>query len=371
MMRNRFVLPLGLVALWLTAGAAAQQPPQPPQPAQPAQLPQDALSALRAKTDLTDDERNQIRGFVADRVGELVGPDAALAREAGSVLRAGYAGSAPFKQAYAAACVGVFGSAFPKADVAPAARLLTILSTLNVVEARSVFFEALQDERVGIRAAAALGLRALRPKLAQAGGEVFMSTLATLRDAAKKERARDTLRAIYAALNFAEIPSPPDLKPVAAALLDVLEERAKPYAARQDVPAVGADDAGLAVAEKMVRALSDDERRRLTVATATLVRRAIEEYTASDKKTVLAQVRDTDSSELVEYRNAMERLVLFGERLLVALQSPAKPPSVLEPMKKGDKAGMKLQWKAWGDLLKPTVGQDFPLVETPEPGGGG
>ena len=86
MMRNRFVLPLGLVALWLAAGAAAQQP----------QLPQDALSTLRAKTDLTDDDRNQMRGFVADRVSEVVGPDAALAREAGSVLRAGHAGSVPF-----------------------------------------------------------------------------------------------------------------------------------------------------------------------------------------------------------------------------------------------------------------------------------
>ena len=330
------------------------------------QQPQDALSAVRSHTDLTDEDRNQIRAFIAERIAELVGSDAALARDAGQTLRAGYTGTDAFKQAYAAAYIAACRSAYSKADVAAAARLLAILNTLGVVEAQPVFVEALQDERVGIRAAGALGLKTLRAKLAQAGGDTFVSTLNALRDAAKKETARDALRAMYAALNYGELPAGPDLKPVTAALLDILEHRARLYAEPSPVPAFGADDVGLVAAEKLARAMSDDERRRLTAVAATMVRRAIEDYVAADDKVRIAEVRDTDRADLVEMRNGLERLVLFGERLLTTLLTPRKPPAVLEAMRKIDRAGMKVQWREWVELLKVAVNQDFTLAESPE-----
>ncbi len=159
--------------------------------------------------------------------------------------------------------------------------------------------------------AAVLGLRNLRTKLVQAGGDVWTKVLTALKDAGKQEKSRDTLRAVYAAMNFAELPSPPDPKPVAAALLELLDERAKQYAAGREVSAVGADDVGLTLAETLAKSMDPDQRKRLTVAAATMLKHALEQY--SGKK--LAKVPDTAGTKpLIEERNSLERLILIGEK---------------------------------------------------------
>ncbi len=353
LMKMHRLVPIALTTL-LAASAAVH-----------AQNTTDALTAARAKTDLTDEDRGLIRTFVTDRVTELLSKDATNSRAAGAALRSAYTGSEPFKQAYIAACNDVFGSAVKKADVEPAARLVTLLAGFGALETQPVLLEALQDERVGVRAAGAIGLRSLRAKIAPAAGN-YSNVVSALREAGKKERSRDTLRAIYGALAYAELPSPPDLKPAQTALLDLLESRAKLYAARGDVPGVGADDAGLMLAEKHIKSLSDDEKKRLTTATAAMVRFAIEEYRSPVKK--LYEVTDKASNRpQVEYRDAVERLVLVGERLLGTLLGPKPAPAVMDAMRKRDRAGMKLEWEKWGALLRTAVNDEFTLQETPEP----
>lgn len=329
-----------------------------------AQTATDALAALRTKTELTDEDRAQIRTFVTERVGELLGSDATASRAAGAALRSGYTGNELFKQAYLAACSDIFGSAAKKAELEPATRLLTVLGTFNALEAHPVLLEALQDERVGVRAAAAIGLRSLRPKIA-AAAPAYGTVVNALREAGKKERSRDTLRSIYGALAYADLPTPPDLKPAQTALLELLEGRARLYAARGDVPALGADDAGLALAEKQLKNLSDDEKKRLTTSTAAMVRYAVEEYRSPAKKLYEVTDKATNRTQ-VENRDAVERLVLVGERLLGALLGPKQAPAVMDAMRKRDRAGMKLEWEKWGTLLQAAVNDGFPLRENPD-----
>ncbi len=357
-MRSRFLL----VSLLLASVSLAhgQMPPTP--------QPEDPLTAVRNRTDLDDDARGQIRRFVEARVADARGSDAAAARKAPTALRDGYAGSDAFKRAYAAACLEVIGNAakqpdFKQADVVPATRLIMVLSALNLVEAQNVLLDALQDPRVAVREAAALGLRNLRIKLVQAGGDNWTKVVTALKDAGKKEKARDPLKAMYGALNYAELPTPPDTRPVATALLELLEERAKQYVAGKEVPALGADDVGLQLAESLLKSLEPDQKRRLTIVTATMMKYALEEYGA--KK--LSKVADTPAAKpLAEYRNALERLLLVGERLLVPLLTPEKAPAVMDALRKGDRTAAKNQWNLWVALLQKAVGQDFSLVEVPE-----
>jgi len=120
------------------------------------------------------------------------------------------------------------------------------------------------------------------------------------------------------------------------------------------------------LAEKHIKSLSDDEKKRLTTATAAMVRFAIEEYRSPVKK--LYEVTDKASNRpQVEYRDAVERLVLVGERLLGTLLGPKPAPAVMDAMRKRDRAGMKLEWEKWGALLRTAVNDEFTLQETPEP----
>lgn len=332
-----------------------------------AQAPQDALNAVRTRTEITEEDRTLIRQFITERVGPAVGADPAAAREAQRALRTAYVGSDAFKQAYAVACVEVLGAAYKKADVAAAAGLLTTLHTLNAVQTQAAFVEALQDDRVGVRAAAAVGLRGLRGALTKADPQVFAGVMAALKTAGAKEKSRDTLRTVYAALDYTDVAGAPDPRAGAEAIVSLLEERGKLYAAGREIAAFGADDVALGIVERLVRSLTDDQRRRLIPVTATMMRFGIEEYTSPVRK--LYDVRDGSGNRTtVEHRNAVERLVLVGEAVLRGLLSPKEPvPNVLESMKKLDTTQMKVQWAKWNDLLKTAVGQDFGLRDEEEP----
>lgn len=324
----------------------------------------DTLAALQARSEISADDRQAIQTYVNRLVADLIGQDAAQARTAARLLRDAHQGSDAFQHAYAGACNEVFGTGFKKAELLPAVRMLTILGTFQELETHAVFIEALKDDRVGVRAAAAVGLRSLRPQIAAAAGDVYANVLQALTAAGRQEKSRDTLRAVYAALDYAALPSPPDLKPVVRAVLDLLEARARSYAARQPLVAAGADDAGLSLCAGLLKTMDDAERRRLTIITATMMRFALEEYTSPDKN--LMEVRAVTSPEMAAYRDGMERLVVVGEGLLKSLLSPPNTPDVLGSMRKLNKAALKLQWKEWVTLLQRATDQDFTLAEQPE-----
>lgn len=324
----------------------------------------DPLAPLRARTEISDEDRAQIRTFISQQITEIIGTDQALARVATEALSGGYDGSDAYKRAYAAACTDLIGSAFKKAELVPASLLLSVLGGFQVADSRTVFIDALRDDRVGVRAAAAFALRRLQPPVAQAGGDAYAQVINALKTAGLREKSRDTLRGIYSALDFTKVPGRPDAKVAVTALLELLDARVKPYAAREEITAVGADDRGLTVARDLLPAMSGDERRRLTVITATMMRFALEEYMSPQKK--LMELPEDASGEMLLYRNSMERLVLVGEELLTALLSPAQRPQVVEQMRRQDKPAMRLQWEQWNALLKAASDQDFTLLEQPE-----
>lgn len=321
----------------------------------------DPLAALKQKADFTDEDRSALRDMITKWMADIVGSDPAAARQAARAMRQAASGGDAYRQVFASLALPAIGSAVPKCELAPATQLVAIVDVLNVPDARTLFIAALGDERVGVRAAAAVGLRHLRPRLAQGGPDAYQASLAALRDAAVKEKSREALRAMYQAMSYAGVtPAPADQKPSIAALLDALEGRARLHKAGEDVPALGAEETAFQIVEAL-GGLTDDDKRRIAAATASVVRYALDMY-LSPKHDLMA-VKDSDAPERVELRNSIERLVLLGERVLVRVVAPAKPPAVGESLRKLDRPNTRLQWKAWVDLLKPLTNQDFSLAE--------
>jgi|GEM_PF-958791 len=332
-----------------------------------AQTPEGPLAEIRGKTELTEEDRTAVRQFVTERVDRVVSASGEQAWQAADQLRAAAQGSDAFRRFYVSTCLEAIAPVVRKAELGPAAQLLTIVNTFETSDALPILLDALRDDRVGVRAAAAVGLRGLRPKLAQAGRDTWQRAVDALKEAGKQERSRDTLKAIYQALNYAELPSSPDPKANSAALLELLETRAAAYAGNNEVAALGADDTALRVAQALLRSLDENERRRLTVVVATMMRHAIERYTAGGQGRKLADVRDDAPAALLAVRNGLERLIMVGEELLTALLQAPKPPNVSDSMRKVDTTGMKNQWREWGRLLQTAVGQEFALREQPQP----
>jgi hypothetical protein len=322
----------------------------------------DPLAALKQKSDFTDDDRALLREFVAQRVADIVGSDPAAARQGAKALRQAAGGGEAYRKELAAVALPAIGAAVAKSELTPATQLIAIADTLNVIEARTVFVAALGDERVGVRAAAAVGLRHLRPRLGQGGPDAYQASLTALRDAAIKEKSREALRAMYQAMSYAGVtPAPADARPSITALVDALEGRAKLYKPGDEVPALGAEEAAFQIIEA-ASGLTDEDKRRVAAATATVVRFALDMYLSA--KHDLMAVKDSDAAERVELRNNIERLVLLGERVLARVVSTQKAPTVLESLRKLDRPNTRLQWKAWVDLLKPLTNQDFTLAES-------
>jgi hypothetical protein len=352
--------PVLLIGTCLSAVAAGQ--------AQTTAGPQDPLTPIRSNDPLTAEDRTNIQTFVEQRVRDIASGEALIRRPALQGLRAGYAGPDGFKEAYARASVNAARNAVRRADLVPATQILAVLGSFRTLQARELFIEMLGDERVGVRAAAALGLRVLRQPIANAGGDTYSNTLQALRSAGEAEKSRDTLRAIYAAMDYPALETPPPLAPAATQLLQLLEARAGQYRAGSDVPAVGADDAGLLLANRLLDNYDADAQNRLARAAARMVKYAIEQYRSPSKK--LTELRDDeDSRQLLAYRNAMERLVLAGEIVLKSILKPEVAPQVMDKMGDLDTTGMKLQWQTWNALLKQRVNQDFALEEEAAPAG--
>ncbi len=340
-----------LAAVALCAPAWAQTPP-------PAAAPPEPLAAVRAKETLADDDRAAIRAFLAEKTAAVAGKDAAAAQEAMHQLRTASVGTKGYREAFVSLSADAVRGAYKSAAPLAAARLLTHVVSLESADTLPLLLEALQDERVAVRSTAAIGLRSIRERLAQAGAEFHGRALAALRDAAKKETSREALRLIYQAMNFAALPAPPDAKANTAALLDVLDERAKAYAAG-DPKAVGGDDAGLALGGALLKSMSDDDKKRFGIATATLARFAVAQYTAEATK-----IWEARSGPTAELRDALERLILEGDRQLAALLVPSgKAPSVSDRMHRADRKGMRSEWKAWAELVQRAWAADVALPD--------
>jgi hypothetical protein len=323
------------------------------------------LGALRGRSELSDADRAEIRSFISGRVQDIVAGDPLQARQSTIELRDAAAGegvSSAFRQAYAVACVEVIGSAFKKADLTPAVRLVTVLNTLRTPAAVPVQLEALRDDRVAVRAAGAIGLRLLRTALAQAGEEALGGAINGLKAAALKEKSRDTLRALYGALDMSDVPNVPNPRAAATALLDVLEARAALYTG-DDVAALGADDYGLRVIGKALERLNDQQREQLAGATARMVRYAVERYSGATK---LAAVADDAARQQVERRNAVERLIVVGEALLTRLLPGDDARPVTQNMENLETASMRVEWnQRWAPRLQTALGSDFAIADVP------
>jgi hypothetical protein len=357
----RLALAVTMFLLVAAQPAAAQQPPGQ----------QDPVKQLQAKSVLTDEDQAALRGWVTQRVQVIAAAEAGnsgLSATAVSELRAAYTGAEGFKQAFGAACVRAIGSAYKTAGRDSGARLIAILNTFDQVSAYQVLIEALSDKRVPVRSAAAIGLANLRQKLAGAGGSVLSESLAALREAGKRETSSLALQHIYRALDYTTLSSPPDPKANAVALLALLEARGRQYGTGS-VKAEGADRAGLDLAGKLAGQLSDEERRRLVVATAAMLRYGVSRYTSE-----LYEVDDKTSSPLqAARRNQIELFITSAERLLVSLVNPpADRPVVTKEMEEravDEKATyMKIQMNRWGDLLQQTYQIDVHMDVTEEPG---
>lgn len=356
----RLVLAVTILALVAVRPAVAQQAPGQ----------QDPIRQMQAKSVLTDEDQAALRAWVAQRVQVIAagetGNSGISAAAVGELQRA-YTGAEGFKQAFAAACVSAIGSAYKTAGRDSGARLIAILNTFDQVSAYQVLVEALGDKRVPVRSAAAIGLANLRPRLAGAGGSVLSDSIAGLREAGKRETSSLALQHIYRALDYTTLASPPDPKASAVALLALLEARGRQYGTGE-VKAEGADRIGLELIGKLVGQLSDEERRRLVVATAAMLHYGVSRYAGE-----LYEVDDTTSSPLqVARRNQIELFIATAEQLLVSLVNPPTDrPVVTKEMEErpvdAKATYMKIQMNRWGDLLQQTYQIDVHMDVTEEP----
>ncbi|HUU94680.1 MAG TPA: hypothetical protein VM487_02995 [Phycisphaerae bacterium] len=330
--------------------------------------PQPTLTSLQGKNTLSDEERNTLAQWMNERIAAIGAEEPAPAAEALTLLRTEFKGTDAFKEAYAAALIESVRPAYKNAKLIAAARLITALNTLNDPDARGVLLEALQDQRVGVRMAAVVGLRNLRVKLALAGTPVFTETLNGLRDAGKRETSSVTLKTIYQAMDYpAVVPSLPDAKANVATVLDLLEARAQQYAARE-VPAEGAEVVGLKLGGTLRSAMDDAQRKRLTVIAAKMLRYGVTRYTSGDRP--LFKVQKDAGRQIKELRNQIELLIDQAEKLLLELVAPkdVPTPSIAEEMKKAaDPILMKIAMNKWADILKKAVNLDFYMDEAEGP----
>lgn len=367
-MRTKVVVACAVLATWVDAAGAAQDPPPTP----PGDK-QNPIAAILAKTSLTDEDRIVLRTFITEHVNDIVNgvPDASqkvaelrLPSDPGRATPAA-------REAYASICIETIAGAYKAARLERAAQLVALLGSLGETPAYRVFIEAIGDARPAVRTAGAAGLRGLRAKLAQAGGAFYTESIEALRAAGKKETSTVGLRTIYQALNYPEVlPSVPDAKLLTSAVLDILETRSEQYASGS-VKGAGADHLGLALAASLKASLTDADRERLILIAGRMMLYGVQRYV-----TELVDVLDKSGNmALIEARNQTEYLIDECERMLLDILKPANPPNLTRAMReaekeKGDrKFGMRRAMNAWGEILRAKTGQKFELDESSDSGG--
>jgi len=347
-------------------------------PAWAQEQPADTLiPTLKTKASVSEEERRQLNAWIAQRVATVAAaqPEHDTMRDAQKALRemreAVASANRGFIEVYVAAYADALREKHSSATLSGAGMMMSLLASFNEATTAPILRDALRDERTAVRAAAAIGLRRLRQKIATVGGDAFSQTIGALRDAGKRETAGTVLQTIYQALDYAQVaPNPPDPRAIAAALLDVLETRAALMDGNA-AAAEGADLAGVEAMDRMRRGLTDDEKRRYTLILGKLLRHCVVRYHGE-----LYRVKDAASnSTQVSLRNATELMVQQIEKQLgELLPSDTKPrPSIFEAMskmnKEGDRGFLKVRMNDWADLLEKATGQRFHI--TVEESGGG
>jgi hypothetical protein len=342
----RTVYRLALAGVVLALGAAC------PLVAQEAAEPEGVIEQLQGRGVLADEDTAALRAWVEEQVQAATGSDPVLGAAAVKALRESYKGTPAFQQAYVTACTQVIGTAYTRAKRDAAARLIAVLGTLDALPTSSVLLEALGDQRVPVRAAAAIGLRILQDKLAGAGGNAFTESLAALRDAGKREESPVVLQLIYRAMDYTG--SSPDPKANANALLELLEVRGSQYGGRE-VKAEAADSVGLKLALRLSGQFDEDGRRRLAVATARMLHYAVQRYAGE-----LYKIDDKESSPVqIALRNRIELFIQLSEELLSKLTEPPAgedfvPVTVeMQDRVQEEKATyMKIAMNGWATILR-------------------
>lgn len=344
--------PILLGAICGAASAFAQQPAPAANPLEP----------LRSKAALADEDRNALRNWVTQRVTALAGDDGSAAA---AEMRTEFAGTPAFKEAFASISIELVRGKLKAATPPAAARMLAVIAAMGDAPAdaaATLYIEALQDERPAVRAAAAAGLRNLRPRLVLAGAGAVTSAVHALRDAGKKETSASTLRLIYQALNYPDAaPNPPELKAIATAVLDLLEARAAQHDSG-DAKAPGADVVGLRVAAKLRPQMSEDEQKRYTGVLARVLRAGVLRYTTGEPR--LVDVQDASASPLVtDERDRTEILIEEAEKQLTEIVGAKNAANVADRMRKRRAGEMRVELNKWAAKLKDTIGRDLTLSD--------
>ena len=277
-------------------------------------------------------------------------------------IRQALAGTDAFKSALAETMIAAVEANYKNAEAGSAAQLIAIVNTMQQPAASRLLTGALRDERVPVRTAAAIGLRGLREQLVRAGGSAVTDAVTALGEAAKRETSPVALDLIYRALDYTGPGrQAPDPKLLVGALLPILETRSQAYAAGNE-QAIGADTPGLQLANRLARRLDDTEKRRIVIATARMLKHAVERYTSE-----LAEIDDKTSSRMqIELRNRVELLIIAAEELLAKIEEPTQAPTLTKAMQETEDVGtkktnMKVQMNAWADLIQQAYQLDVHL----------
>lgn len=356
----RTVYRLTLTGMLLVLGTAL------PLGAQDAPEQQNVVEQLQGKGALTDEDIAALRSWVEERLQMVSAGSRADAALAAKDLRESYKGTPAYQQAYVTSCAEVIGAAYKQAKRDAAARLIAVLNTLNALPTYTMLIEALGDQRVPVRAAAAIGLRNLQSKLAGTGGSAFTESVAALRDAGKREESHVALQLIYGAMDYSG--SSPDPKASGTALLELLEARGEQYGARQ-VKAEGADRVGLQLAGRLSGQLDDGERRRLAITTARMLHYGVTRYTGD-----LHKIDDKTSSPLrIALRNRIELFIRAAEELLSKLTEPPQAEDFqtvtmeMQDREQTEKTTyMKISMNEWATVLRERFQLDLQIDVTPE-----
>ncbi len=325
----------------------------------------DPIAALAAKDALADEDREALRAWIAERVTAVAAGDAAGGQQAFEQLRKGMRGTRNYQDAFAVSAVEAIGPAYKRANLVAAARLITLLGDIGEPRAVDLLLEALRDDRPAVRAAAAVALRKLEPRIAS-DAEALRRMVTALREAGIGETATNTLELIYRALALPEAVAAPDRREAAHALIAILEERLNGLAAGRP-RAEGADHVALQTLRPLATGLEEEARRRYMLVLGRLLHHGVDRYVNGDPQ--LFKVREkTSSPELVEMRNSMELLITEAERQLVELLglSAAEAPKVRLAMEKARYVDMSIEMNAWKERLKTRLGLELETVEQPE-----
>lgn len=319
--------------------------------------PAGSIEALQSKGIFAEEDNAALRNWIGQRIQLLGSSNSAAANTAFNELRGSRVGTPAFLQAYTTACVQAVGTGYGSAEQQVATRMLVLLDSFKEMDAFTVFVQALGDARVPVRATAAIGLRNLQAKIAGAGGNAFGEAISALREAGKKEESAVVLKLIYEAMNFERVP---DGRVLLDAVTNLLISRGDQYGERK-VKAVGADQVGLALAERLAAQLDEDSRRRLAIACAKMLQYGVWLYT-----TELHKVDEKAESSVQKHlRNRMELFIDAAESLLRATMRIPDGPEVSKAMQSSIQAeksvNMKIELNKWAELIQQNYQVDIHL----------